>query len=114
MYVDNIILTRNDHEEIERFKGVMAREFEIKDLGPLRYFLGMEVAKSRKGTVVSQRKYTLDLLKEISMLSNKLANIPMDQNKKNEIGTLWIKVDINDKQVSLFFSHTLDQILHLQ
>ena len=92
----------------------MAREFEIKDLGPLRYFLGMEVAKSRKGTVVSQRKYTLDLLKEISMLSNKLANIPMDQNKKNEIGTLWIKVDINDKQVSLFFSHTLDQILHLQ
>ena len=114
MYVNDIILTRNDLEEMERLTSVMGREFEIKDLKPLRYFLGMEVAKSRKGTVVSQRKYTLDLLKEISMLSNKLANIPMDQNKKNEIGTLWIKVDINDKQVSLFFSHTLDQILHLQ
>ena len=62
MYVDDIILTGNDLEEMERLKDVMAREFEIKDLGPLRYFLGMEVVRSRKGIVVSQRKYTIYLI----------------------------------------------------
>ena len=62
VYVDDIILIGNDLEEMERFKDVMAREFEIKDLGPLRYFLGMEVVRSRKGIVVSQRKYTIYLI----------------------------------------------------
>ena len=38
VYVDDIILTNNDLKEMERLKGIMAREFEIKDLRPLRYF----------------------------------------------------------------------------
>ena len=72
MYVDDIILIGNDLDEMERLKGVMAREFEIKDLRPLRYFFGMEVIMSKKGIVVSQRK----------MLSCKPFDTPMDQNKK--------------------------------
>ena len=87
MYVDDIILTDNDLKEMERLKGIMAREFEIKDLRPLRYFLRMEVAMSKKGIAVSQRKYTLDLLKETSMLNCKSIDTPMDQNKKNKVGT---------------------------
>ena len=47
---------------------VFVREFEIKDQGTLRYFLGIEVARSKKGIVVSQRKYILDSLKETEML----------------------------------------------
>ena len=42
----------------------MGDEFEIKDLGNLTHFLGMEVARSKEGIFVSQRKYTIDLLKE--------------------------------------------------
>ena len=86
-YVDDIILTGNDLEEMERLQGVMAREFEIKDLEPLRYFLGMEVARTRKGIVVSQKKYTLDLFKETRMLGCKPVDTPIDQNKKNKTGT---------------------------
>ncbi|RVW23974.1 Retrovirus-related Pol polyprotein from transposon RE1 [Vitis vinifera] len=52
----------------QNLKKYLSEEFEVKDLGNLKYFLGMEVARSRKGIVVSQRKYILDLLKETDML----------------------------------------------
>lgn len=63
MYVDGIILTGDNLEAMETVKKVLARDFEIKDLGQLRYFLGIEIARSKRGIVVSQRKYILDLLK---------------------------------------------------
>jgi hypothetical protein len=52
--VDDIILTGDYEEELVRLKKLLAKEFEIKDLGYLKYFLGMEVARSRKGIYVSQ------------------------------------------------------------
>ncbi|RVW83633.1 Retrovirus-related Pol polyprotein from transposon RE1 [Vitis vinifera] len=67
---------------IKRSPGVLSKEFEIKDLGTLRYFLGMEVARSSKGIFVSQRKYTLDLLKETGMLGCKPSNTHMDPFNK--------------------------------
>jgi hypothetical protein len=68
VYVDDIVLTNNDNEEIQRLKNHMAREFEIKDLGNSKYILGIEVARSIHGIFLSQRKYVLDLLKETWML----------------------------------------------
>lgn len=53
VYVDDIILIGDDSLEIERLKGLLAWDFEIKDLGTLKYFLGMEFARSRKGIFVS-------------------------------------------------------------
>ena len=64
VYVDDIILTGDDVEGMEELKKKLSAEFEIKDLGQLRYFLGMEIARSKQGLVVSQRKYILDLLEE--------------------------------------------------
>ena len=60
--MDDIILTRDNVTEMDRLKKSLDLEFEIKDLGSLRYFLRMEVARSKRGLVVSQRKYILDLL----------------------------------------------------
>ena len=82
VYVDDIILTGNNEEEIRKLKKFLALEFEIKDLGGLKYFLGMEIARSRKGLSVSQRKYTLDLLKETGMMGCKPADTPMDYTTK--------------------------------
>ena len=52
VYVDDVILMRDNVEEMERLKKCLASEFVIKDLGSLRYFLGMEVAQTKKETMV--------------------------------------------------------------
>ena len=80
VYVDDIILTGDDEEEISNLKKLLNREFETKDLGKLRYFLGMEVARSKEGLVINQRKYVLDLLKETGFLGCKPADTPMEAN----------------------------------
>jgi hypothetical protein len=80
--VDDIILTGNDEKETAEVKRQLASEFEIKDLGSLRHFLGMEVARSKKGLVLTQRNYTLDLLKETGLEGARPANTPMECNLK--------------------------------
>ena len=52
VYVDDIIMRRDDYKEIERLKKKLAKEFEIKDLGRLKYLLGIEMAHSRKGIFI--------------------------------------------------------------
>ena len=84
VYVDNIILTGNHEDKIDLLKKLLSKEFEIKDLGNLKYFLGMEIARSKKGIAVSQRKYVLDLLNETGMLGCKSAETPMDSTVKLE------------------------------
>jgi hypothetical protein len=54
----------------------------VKDLGQLRYFLGIEIARGAEGIVLSQRKYVLDLLTETGMLECKPAGAPIDQKAK--------------------------------
>jgi len=65
---------------LEDLKEKMAREFEVKDLGELRYFIGMEIARSKQGIVVSQRKYVLDLLTDSRMSACKPVDAPIDLN----------------------------------
>ena len=60
----------------------LRREFETKDLGQLRYFLGIEVVRSPRGIVLSQRKYVLDLVDETGMLGCRSTTIPIEQNRK--------------------------------
>ena len=83
-YVDDIILTSDDSVELERLKMMLAYEFEMKDLGPLKYFLGMKFARSKKGIYVSQRKCVLNLLNETGMLGCKIVETPIEANRKLE------------------------------
>ncbi|XP_062112548.1 uncharacterized mitochondrial protein AtMg00810-like [Humulus lupulus] len=78
VYVDDIIVTSNHTEEMSMIKERLAKEFKVKDLGALRYFLGMEFARRKGGISMSQRKYTLDLLKEAGMLGSKHNKNPIE------------------------------------
>ena len=82
VYVDSIIVIGSYLEEMKLLKEILTREFEIKDLGNLKYFLGMEVVRSKKGIVVSQCKYVMDLLKETRMLGCKPTNTPLESTTK--------------------------------
>ena len=78
--VDDMIITGNDEEEIAELRKNLFHEFEMKDLGLLKYFLGIEVLRSKKGIFINQRKYILDLLAEIGMIDCKPTDTPMVQN----------------------------------
>lgn len=82
IYVDDVILAGNDIAMINKTKTYLNNKFNIKDLGPLKYFLGVEVARTPDGLVLSQRKYTLDILKDSGLHGCRPSSFPMEQNLK--------------------------------
>lgn len=63
VYVDDLLITRNDMDMINDLKGVLNQNFKMKDLGDLRYFLGIEILRSQEGILLNQLKYAQDLIK---------------------------------------------------
>ena len=82
VYANNIIIIRNDEGEIQSLKTYLSNEFEMKDLRSLKYFLRIEVARSKGGIFISQQKYILDLLRETRMFGCKLVETLIKQNHK--------------------------------
>jgi hypothetical protein len=77
LYVDDIVLTGNNPSLLQKFTAHLSREFSMKDLGPLHYFLGIEVQHTPTGLFLSQTKYALDLLKRAKMADCKPIATPM-------------------------------------
>ncbi|XP_021979306.1 uncharacterized mitochondrial protein AtMg00810-like [Helianthus annuus] len=71
-------LRGNDKEN----HGLMNVNFSIKDLGNLKYFLGIEVARTDDGVVLSQHKYSMDILSDCGQLGCRPSAFPMEQNLK--------------------------------
>lgn len=80
VYVDDIIVTGNDHAAIQNFKTYLSDCFHMKDLGVLKYFLGIEVARGPDGIFLCQRKYALDIITETGLLGAKPVSFPLEQN----------------------------------
>ena len=73
VYVDDIVLTRNNPQFLSSLIAQLSSAFELKDLGPLHYFLGLQIARSSKGLFLSHTKYAQDLLLKANMHSSKPA-----------------------------------------
>ena len=107
VYVDNT-MTRNDELERQTLRQCLTKEFEIKELGRLKYFLGIEVAHSKQGIFISRREYVTNLLKEIGKLVCKPASTPIDPNHSLERlrKILWYRdVSTSNRKIHLPLSH---------
>jgi len=93
VYVDDLIFTGDDAHMLSEFKSSMMREFDMSDLGKMRYFLGIEVLQNSGGTYICQKKYALEVLKRFGMMECNAVNnliVPGCRVNKDEDG---VKVD---------------------
>ena len=79
VYVDDIVITRNEMAGISSLKSFLHSQFHTKDLGMLKYFLGVKVMRSKRRIFLSQGKYALDLLSETVKLVAKPCHSPIAQ-----------------------------------
>ena len=82
MYVDDMIITGNDVQGIQDLKRFLGQHFEMKDLGPLNYFLGLEVSSSSDGYYIIQAKYTSDLISQAEITDSKIVDTPIEYNNR--------------------------------
>nr|GEU94285.1 zinc finger, CCHC-type [Tanacetum cinerariifolium] len=78
VYVDDILAVGKDSAFISTIKQHLHKQFSIKDLGPLHYYLGIEFMRNSSGLAMSQMKYALELLECAEVLENKPIATPMD------------------------------------
>ena len=62
LYVDDMIITGDNLNGIQELKDFLSQQFEMKDLGHLSYFLGLEITHSTNGLYITQAKYASELL----------------------------------------------------
>ncbi|KAG7563872.1 Integrase catalytic core [Arabidopsis suecica] len=83
LYVDDIIVTGNNTQLIDKFKEEMKLEFEMTDMGLLNYFLGMEIIQDDQGVFLSQEKYACKLIEKFGMKGSKSVSTPLTPHGKD-------------------------------
>ena len=82
VYVDGIIISGTDAKMIQHLQASLHDSFHMKDLGPLTYFLGLEVLESKKGLILNQYKYVIDLVEMASLQVSSPVETPLEVNVK--------------------------------
>ena len=80
VYVDDLIISGNDSAALHTSKTYLSACFKMKDIGSLKYFLGIEVAQSSMGLFLCQRKYTLDIISKAELLGAKPSAFRIEKN----------------------------------
>lgn len=107
VYVDDILITVTSATLIQDVKNFIDKEFHIKDLGEVHFFLGIEVSRSDSGIFINQRKYVLDLLSEAGLSGSKPSLLPMDPNHKLALSTSALLPD------PTFYRKIVGQLIYL-
>ena len=107
LYVDDLIYMGTNSKMIEDFKKAMMSEYEMTDLGAMKYFLGMQVKQSPGRIFLSQEKYVEDMLKNFNMSDCKPMTTPMATNEKLS------KYDGKDKVDALLYRSMVGSLIYL-
>ncbi|MCO5580614.1 hypothetical protein L7F22_034484 [Adiantum nelumboides] len=78
IYVDDLIFGNDALKDVEHVKALLCKQFDMKDLGELRYFLGIEMIRNEGGIWLSQKKYRRDMLMKYGMADCKPMLTPLD------------------------------------
>eukprot|EP00253_Pinus_taeda_P028643 PITA_28643 len=107
LYVHDLIFTGSDDFLIADFKQVMKNEFEMTNLGLLRYFLGIEVKQTKNGIFISQVKHVADILERFKMQNNKPAPTP------SVMGLKLSKEDYSSNVNSTLYKSMIGNLMYL-
>jgi hypothetical protein len=106
LYVDDLFLT-GEEKLIVECKRRLASEFEMKDLGLMHYFLGLEVWQSPERIFLNQGKYMVEILKRFDMLECKPMNTPMEAKLKLLVDTSSELID------ATLYRHIIGSLMYL-
>ena len=106
LYVDDLFLTRSSNI-IKDCKENLAIEFDMKDLGHMHYFLGLEVWQQKGETFLGQGRYTTEILKRFQMEDCRPMAMPMITN--------WKKIDTleDDEADPTLYKHLIGSLMYL-
>jgi len=82
VYVDDNVIISDDETRVWHLKKPLSQPFHTKDLRPLKYFLGIEVAQSSSSIVINQHKYVVNILTETNMFDYQSCDTLLDPNIK--------------------------------
>ncbi|XP_019102930.1 uncharacterized mitochondrial protein AtMg00810-like [Beta vulgaris subsp. vulgaris] len=77
VYVDDMLLTSTSQTQIDEIKVALDQAFTSKDLGELKYFFGIEIIKNTSGIMLSQKKYILDMIKDLNLDHSRPVSTPL-------------------------------------
>ncbi|KAM2407389.1 hypothetical protein ACFX1X_026583 [Malus domestica] len=107
LYVDDLIYTGNDECMFTKFKQSMMNEFEMTDLGKMRYFLGIEVLQQVDGIFICQKKYAQEVLEIFKMENCNPVHNPIVPGTKLTNDVTGEKVD------NTFYKQIVGSLMHL-
>jgi hypothetical protein len=82
VYINDLIITGSDHDNIRSFKEEMAAVFKMSDIGLLHYYLGIEVKQSVSDISLSQGAYAMKILEMSDMTGCILCHVPVEARLK--------------------------------
>jgi hypothetical protein len=116
LYVDDLLITRSLASTIVAVKDILRNRFSMTDMGPLHYFLGLEISQDASGINLSQTKYVRDLLVRFHMKNFKWKATPFMSGVHLEDGRdtqWWTTPCINNLWGAFYISPTPNQISHM-
>lgn len=89
LYVDDLLIVGNSKPEIAAIKGELSKRFEMKDLGPAKVMLGIEITRDRlnRKLIITQHEYTHEILRRFRMEECRTVSTPMDKSTLMELDT---------------------------